>query len=296
MGKKPFFGMVSFCWLGLALAGCDTFNSNSTVPKDRFAGQARSTFGNNTTKDATLSKGTTLPDSTVQPKTPDSRFVQDRPAGFDTGTPAVGAGGGLTSAPPKPTDRFDATRMSGQRTPGAAGLVDAPTGSGAISSPTISDSKKTLPRSGADDGLKETSLESGELPPSRGVTPAGPSGVSLPPAPSANQPPAVPQRSLPPLSLQQSGEARPSPRPLNLASPTEPTPPAPEGAKTLDAPPQPTVPAALKPAEPVRPTYDVPAPSVTPALKPGELSPAATDGVAPPPAPPPGPFMPSSPK
>src|SRR6516162_6764411 len=118
MGKKPFFGMVSFCWLGLALAGCDTFNSNS-VPKDRYQSQARPTFGN-TNKDTTMSKGstTTLPDSTVQTKPTDPRFVQDRPTGFDTGAGAVGTGG-MTTVPTKPAGGFDSTHVSGQRSPGA---------------------------------------------------------------------------------------------------------------------------------------------------------------------------------
>src|SRR5258708_39895116 len=49
MGKTPQIGMVGFCWLGLALAGCDT------APKDKY--HADPTFGQQ--KEGTISRNPT---------------------------------------------------------------------------------------------------------------------------------------------------------------------------------------------------------------------------------------------
>jgi hypothetical protein len=284
MGKKPVFGMVSFCWLGLALAGCDTFNSNSTVPTGRFQSQARPTFGNN--KDTTLSKNPSLPDATVQTKATDPRIVPDRPAGFDPGAPGTGVG--LVGNSPKATDRIDMSTTGGRRTPGAAGLVDVPT-PGTNTTPTIMDAKKTWPMSGADDGVTEISAPSsstGPVMPAR--TPALPplsTGVALPPAPSSASgsvlPAGSPGTKLPPLSMQRPIDARPLPA-------------APPPAKGVDVPP-PSLPAALQPAEQDAPIYEVPPPSAPPAPAPSAPAPAEKTA-APSDSPPPLPPVPPLPK
>jgi hypothetical protein len=290
MGKKPIFGMVGLCWFGLALAGCEQVAKDRT-PGNASAYHANSTFG--AKPDATVSQNTT---GTMAPK--DKLPVVDAGAARNGGSLPDNMATGAVPA-----------RTPGMRTPGAAGLLDAP-GTGLNNNPPVSDGRKAAPLPVADDGTTAgTAFTTSHAPLSQiktdATTTPGSTPVALPPPPVGNgsmqlPPSAAPGTTLPPLSLQGTGEARPSARPFTTAPPSDmasppSAPPLPAG-KPVDAPPVPL--PVLKTAD--APTvHDVPAPAApvpvppAPAPKPSDVPDAMTDMT--PPAPPPVPASPGSP-
>jgi hypothetical protein len=266
MGKTPGFAMVGFCWLGLALAGCDTVNSNNTSPKQKF--QATSTFGNNN-KDAAVAK-------TPAPADP-ALAQQGRPVGTAAGASGIGSTGGTLPEGTIP----GAIRQTGQRTPGDAGLIGtAPAGLNYRT--TISDDKKTTPFPGSDDGLTGPAISTSRAPQS-----AAPTAIALPAPPqgvdAAMQLPPSAQQGTPLAPVQ--GGARPSIRQTSTLQPSDslnpPTAPElPAGTRQMEAPP------VVNPPE--EQVHNVPAPAA-----PVPPAPAPIVDAAPPP--PPAPFIPGNP-
>jgi hypothetical protein len=279
MGKTPLFGMVGFCWLSLALAGCDTTTNNS-VPKNKFGG---STF-NNAAKDPTVSKVGT-PDGAGQTKTVDSFAAQGR-------QPA-NAGGSL----PDNVGGADTIRPAGMRSPGAAGVAGAdPMG---LNKPNSLDSNGPTPMTASDPNRDRTTFSTSRAPLSQTRTepalPPGSTGVALPPPPGSVLPLPVNAPPLKPLSSPVSEQVRPI-----GTSPT---------TDAMAPPPPPTLPSGLKPIEPppaapgagdVRQIiYDVPPPAppsapLPPAPKVSDNN--TTPAIDAPPPPPPGPSPPVGPR
>ncbi len=275
MGKTPVFGVVSFCWLGLALTGCDTCNTSNTVPKDRY--QARTTFGT-PNKDAAVAKNAT-PDATAKNKPTGLAPVEETAAKL----PDNGAAGRGT-LPDTVGDRYNNLPRGGSRTPGEAGLVDAPP-PGLKKTIVNPADKSVMPVGGTDDGaMSRSTLRTSNAPQmstaGEPMLPPGSTGVALPPPPGSSGPSNG--TPLPPLSPDAVGNHRSSLHPIAPAAPTP---------DSLVPPPPPV----LKPAEARAPIYDVPPPPppAPPAAKMGEPSTANFDT---PPAPPAMPFIPGGPK
>ncbi len=266
MGKMPGFGMVSLCCLGLALAGCDTANNNNTVPRNGY--HPASTFGSNN-KDATISKTSSNPPADATAAALPTSGPNSAPAaGFDNRT-QVGSGLGSNDATVKP---YDTTRTTGMRTPGEAGLVDAP--------PASSMQIGTSADAGTRASMTTTS----------NTLPAGRTEVGLPPPPGYPGTTSTASTSaMTPAAVDASATASP----LRGSASAQPlTPPAAPGmpAKTTFDPAQPPAPVtpAATPAKPLAGSSTVyeapsglgvtpPAPPPPPAVKTSD-TPAPTDG------------------
>jgi len=271
MGKMPGIGMVSFCCLGLALAGCDTANNNNTVPRSGY--HPASTFGSNN-KDATLSKAPSVPpaDATAAAlpiSTPNSAPA----AGFDNRTQI---GGGLGSTDTPAVNRYESTRTIGTRTPGEAGLVDA-TPAGGMPLAPAADSGTRASMTTTSNTLPTGRTEVG-LPP-----PPGYSGATSTASTSAMTPGAA-DASATASPLRGSASAQPLMPPAAPGMPGKSTfdpmqPPTPVAPPTTPGKPlagSPTVyeaPSGLAVTPPAPP-----APPPAPVMKNTDMPPAPTDG------------------